>query len=293
MTRIIFAAFGSGKCFTKQNRDRFFKLCKDVKVNSILATRANPVEIDICIEYAKQYPNQVDFWLDSGAFTAWQQGREYHVKEYYEFIMRSLPKLTAFRRVFVISLDKIPGTINQTVTQDDIKQAIDTTISNTHWLIEKGLKVVPIHHQGEPDWVMKEYLKLADYVGISPANDSLQKDRIQYVRSLWKLFKNDSNIIHPAHNFGNIAETQLQNFPFYSADSTSWKTSEIYGNHVEIGIKRGNKKTNKKISSFKGRENPVSIGIENIKKFKVLEEDLKKLWDYRQITWREPQGIKL
>lgn len=292
MTRIVFATFGGGGCSTTKNRDRFFARCRQLKVQSILATRAHPKEIDVCIAYGLSYPKQVDFWLDSGAFTAWTRGCVYKADEYYEFIVNLLPQLKVFKRVFAISLDKIPGRINERVTQDDLKIAIDTTIKNTQWLTAKGLNVVPIHHQGEPLWVMEEYLKMAEYVGISPANDSPQKKRINYIQSLWKLFKSDTSI-HPSHNFGNVSAEQLKTFPFYSADSSTFGATEKYGRKVDISISGKCDQSTTAVSSYQGRHQAVEVSTANIQKFQKFESDLQKLWKLRGITWREPRGLDL
>ncbi len=293
MTRIVFATFGSGKPTNATNREAFFKRCREMKVNSVLATRAHPAEIIKCIEYGKSYLKEVDFWLDSGAFSAWTKGKVYKVEEYYDFIMGLLPQLKVFRRVFAISLDKIPGRMNEPVTPDHIKKAIDTTIKNTQWLTAKGLNVVPIHHQGEPLWVMEEYLKMAEYVGISPANDSAQEKRLKYVQSLWQLFKNSAGKIKPSHNFGNVAPAQLKSFPFYSADASTWQATTIFGTELQVRLAGKNSSRKTQLASYRGRNHPTEAAVGNIKKYQTLESDLRKLWKLRGILWENPQGLDL
>lgn len=291
MTRIVFATWGSG--LRDERMKQLYSQAKNVPVTSILVTRANPREIEPCITYGQLIPGLVDFWLDSGAFSAWTKGHVYTAANYLSFVQSLIPRFKCFRRVFVISLDKIPGKYRQPVSRQDIQSASEQTLENTQFLIRSGLNVVPIHHQGEPLWVMKEYLSMCEYVGISPANDAPQPTRIAYVRSLLPLFINNKQI-KPAHNFGNVSPSQLKIFPFYSADSQTWKASCMsFGRDFSIEIHKNSTQNRSHIVSTRAKQQPVGMLLENIKACLHFESDLKKLWAYRGISWQEPQGIKL
>lgn len=292
MTQLIFATWGSG--LRVEIRKQLYRRACLFPVVNVLATRAYPREINMCIEYSKLLPKQVNFWLDSGAFSAWTKGHAYQVKEYLEFVQKLIPHLHNFRKVFVISLDKIPGQIGRPVTSQHVKQAVQQTLDNTYFLIKNGLNVVPIHHQGEPHWVMLEYLKLAEYVGISPANDSPQISRKNYISSLYPLFKTNTGLIKPAHNFGNISPSQLKLFPFYSADSQTWKAACMsFGRSFDIKIHKSSSQSHSNLVSARAKVEPVSLLAENIKLCLDFEKDLAQLWAYRKISWIEPKGIDL
>ena len=291
MTRMVFATWGGWGA--KADRPRLHAGGMARGVDAVLATRAYPKEITHCTDYARLLPGAVDLWLDSGAFTAWKGGEMFNVKDYVTYIKSILPTLKVFRRVFVISLDKIPGTPGKPVSATEIAAAIDETLNNTQYLLSQGIEVVPIHHQGEPLWVMEQYLKLCEYVGISPANDSPQKTRIAYVRSLIPLFKSEQPI-HPAHNFGNTPASQLTQFPMYSADSQTWRMRTMtFGEAFDLQIFGQKNRGRNLITSHRAKQDPITVLLENVTVIKKFESDLQKLWAHRGITWREPKGIDL
>lgn len=288
MTRLVFATWGA-----KATKQTFYTQAAQVPVTSVLATFAYPSEIEGCVNYARQLPGQVDLWLDSGAFTAWKSGAVLDVRQYAHYLQKVLPLLKVFRRVFAMSLDEIPGTFKRSVTAAEVTAAAQRTLENTQYLMKQGLNVVPIHHQGEPLWVMQEYLKLADYVGVSPANDSPFTSRVKYLQSLLPLFKSDQPL-HPAHNFGNVSPGQLMAFPCYSADSQTWKMRVMqFGGKFDLQIFGQDARAYEKISSHRAKTNLEAILMENIAICHRYERDLKKLWAHRGVTWREPLGLDL
>lgn len=293
MTRLIFAAWG-GLRMEKSQVKHFYDRAAAVPVASILATRAEPKEIEKCIAYAAKVPKQVDLWLDSGAYSSWTKGVEFTAATYLEWINSFRSQLKAFRRVFVVSLDKIPGRYGVPPTAADYRDAVEITLENTRWLLSQGLQVVPVHHQGEPIELFREYLSLCEYVGISPANDSPQTKRLAYCRSLWQTLKeHSSDAVFPTHNFGNIAIEQLKVFPFYSADSTSWKVSTGFGGAAEKALagKVGSRQS--KVISYQAKHSPSAAYFAAVQEQLKLERELQKLWALRGMTFTEPQGIEL
>ncbi len=107
------------------------------------------------------------------------------------------------------------------------------------------------------------------------------------------MFKNDSGLIHPSHNFGNVSPKQLKTFPFYSADSQTWKVSEKYGRNVELNLFGSSNQRRSDLTSYRGKNHIVSQLTENLQKYQVLEAELKKLWGLRKISWHEPKGLKV
>lgn len=293
MTRLVFATWHSG--MRAALRSEFYNRVATSRapVFNVLATRTYAKEVTHCAAYASLLPQQVNLWLDSGAYSVWRSGEVFEVKEYAQYIKALLPSLKVFRKVFVMSLDQIPGVYGQPVSRSAIDAALQISLANVQYLQSQGLAVVPIHHQGEPLWVFEEYLKMADYVGISPANDSPQSERLRYLRSLLPLFKG-KKVMPATHNFGNIPPSQLTLFPFFSADSQSWRVkTQSYGQDYELKLCGPGRRKSDVVMSHRAKDDPVAVLAENVQMVQRYERDLQKLWAHRGITWKEPKGLDL
>lgn len=298
MTRLVFAAFGSLR-LKGGIEQAFDRLAKADPPQSILATLAYPFEIENCIKYAQRCPkNHISLWLDSGAFTAWKKGQELQVDEYLSAIDKLRKPLSCFKEVFCVGLDKIPGKYQCKPTAEDLRVAEEVTLRNTERCIAEGINILPVHHQGDSLQLLKFYLENFSYIGISPANDSPQLTRLNYIKSVGKLFLNKapdgSTKVIAAHNFGNISTEQLKLFPFYSADSTSWKLAVGFGGMHSKSVLKGSTTQNKSpMNSYRARHLPVGIYVESIRKQMQFEQELKSLWKNRKVSWVEPKGIEL
>jgi hypothetical protein len=295
MSRLVFAAWGSLRI--KGGVEQLYQRVIDsTPVVSILATRAHAFEFDYCIKYAEMLPPQtVDLWVDSGAYSAWTKGILLDVPGYAKFLDQLRPKLKRFRKVHLVSLDIIPGSYGVKPSQDDFKKALEGTVKNTEQLIKLGFPVIPVFHQGEPKEVFNYYLGLGiDYLGISPANDSKQSDRLRFVRSCLPLIPREGNTFLATHNFGNVVSNQLTAFPFYSADSTGWKIAVGYGEMRRKSLSGTGRAVEKNpMHSYRARHLPVDIYHESIQEILSLEQEIKKLWEFRKVNWQEPKGWEL
>lgn len=97
-------------------------------------------------------------------------------------------------------------------------------------------KLLPIFHQGEDfKWLdnMLEYTdengKHIPYIGISPANDQPVKYKREWLRHCFDMIAKSSNPNVKTHAFGMTSLDVLEDFPFTSADSTSWLMSAVTG----------------------------------------------------------------
>jgi hypothetical protein len=235
MTSLVFATWGTHMGMPMYRR--FAPRGVEIGARKILAPITKMEEVKKCMYTATLLPGAFDFYLDSGAFEFWGRGEEKTVEQYEREILDLLPSLLPiFRRVFVISLDKIPGNKGEPVTQSQLERATEISIQNARYMFDKGIRVVPVHHQGEPLWVLDEYLRMTDFVGLSPANDQPKPTRLRYMRSCWPSFKarSENGVVQPAHCFGNTSPELLQAFPCYSADSKGWATTSDYGETSSI-----------------------------------------------------------
>jgi hypothetical protein len=204
---------------------------------------------------ADAYVRELDFWmrvslergnttqeimLDSGAFTAWSKSKEAklsNVAKTYRAFLRKHEK--HIKAVWLINLDRIPGTKGVEPTQKEILDALDESDENFKALSsEFGGRVLPVYHQGEPDSRLREVVSQAEYICVSPRNDLPERSRVQWSRAVHDRLSSKRTRTHGLATTGHNMATSV---PWYSADSASWRHTALYGGIVlgyEDGLKR-------------------------------------------------------
>lgn len=143
-----------------------------------------------------------DWMLDSGAFSAYNSGKEINLQEYITECKRLLP--IDLSLVEIIALDVIgsgPG-----------------SATNAEIMRDAGLDIIPVFHIGD-DWsILKDYCQGYNKVGLScrfgePVKESYRFYEQCFARGWPKKF----------HSFGWVAEKMLLMFPFHSSDSADWE----------------------------------------------------------------------
>ena len=285
--RYVFATFCSG--FGARNMKEFHDQCSRIPVDSLLISILHGNEVKRAIDYARRCPKKADLWVDSGAFTIWQQGGHISAKWLVKQLRSLMPYLKDFRNVFPVALDVIPGARGQKPSQKQINSAVKESVKNAEYMIAEGMNVVPVHHQGDPLEVFSQYQEIAEYVGISPANDQSIPSRVEYVKSLLPLIDLKNPI--PCHSFGNVSPKVVQAFPFYSADAASWKQSIYYGQDFSLThTKRYVRQTG--FYKLKGRFQKVSVSFESVRKCLDYQKQNDNFWSYRNVYACEPQTFK-
>jgi hypothetical protein len=150
------------------------KILEECNVTKYLLSFAN--EKKHMLEFPKKHET-THMMIDSGAFTVWNSGREpINVEEYKDFML-TLPQEWTF-----INLDVIPQTGS---TQQEIQKCIDEGFENFLYLKSFVPNVIPVHHYGESNEVLKRYLEHTDYIGISPANDTHETVKRRYLTQIF------------------------------------------------------------------------------------------------------------
>lgn len=159
-------------------------------------------------------------FLDSGAYTAWTQGRRINLLDYIKFIK-------SYGHYFdrIASLDDM----------DDWQKSLD----NYRDMVKAGLAhVMPVYHLNEPFQVIDDYFQInpnIDYLGLGrlvaekTSLDTLDNKLItifNYLRSLDNIPK-DLKV----HLFGITNYRILSHFltRVNSADSSAWLSAAMYG----------------------------------------------------------------
>lgn len=166
--------------------------------------------------------------IDSGAFSAHTRGAELDVDAYIEYLNENDSLVHVFAQV-----DKIPGVFRQPKTRQQLVEAPELSWQNYVYMRERVKspdKLLPIFHQGEDYKWLENILEYRDpktgervkYMGISPANDQPVKEKVKFIDRCFRIIKSSSNPDICTHAFGMTSLDVLEQYPFTSADSTSW-----------------------------------------------------------------------
>lgn len=168
------------------------------------------------LEYLKE---KELFLLDSGAFTFMSNTKkkvdwDQYVEDYASFIVKNDVKY-----FFELDIDVIVG----------LKE-----VERLRNKLEKltGRKCIPVWHKSRGLDYYKKMVKDYDYVAIGGivAKEITQKD-YKYFTPLLKIAKDNNCKVHGL-GFTNLKS--LSKYPFYSVDSTSWKSGGRFGSIYEF-----------------------------------------------------------
>lgn len=187
----------------------------DVGVKSFLLSFA--VDAGRWEEY---YNLDIPLIIDSGAFTAWNSGKQINIEDYKNFCIK-LPEDTIF-----VSLDIIPTTAS--FDPNETEKCCEQGYENFIYLKRYLKNVLPVYHYKDNIKWLKKYIEHTDYVGISPANDTQEEVKRLFLDYVFKQLPRNIK----THSFGYTAGEGLKHYPFYSVDSTSWKGAHRFGNVI-------------------------------------------------------------
>lgn len=179
--------------------------------------------------------NKVDnrLFIDSGAFSAHTKDTEVDVDAYISYLNENQGMFDVIAQV-----DTIPGKFRQPKTRQQINDAPEGSWQNYLYMRERVKDVdnlTPIFHQGEDFKHLKRMLETTfdgehiKYIGISPANDVQTKDKKKWFEQVYQIIRDSSNPKVKTHAYGMTSLEALEQYPIYSADSTSWLLNAAMG----------------------------------------------------------------
>jgi len=244
-------------------------------------------------------PQDVNVFLDSGAFSVHTLGRRIDLGAYCDYIKRHKAALTAYAVLDVIG--------------DSV-----ATRQNMHTMRAQGLDPVAIYHVGSEKLAVLEdilsdkaaYVALGGMASERPTREELQGK----LDPCWKILEKHWPV--RVHGLGVMAQWALERYPFYSVDSSSaimaagmgrvgrfptaqsgrshwatggqicaegWRTDikQTLDGPVADGIGRTRASDNKSESAHAGRR------ARNIQAQLAMERYLTDLWTSRGVVWTE------
>lgn len=208
------------------------------------------------IKFLQNHPGEKIF-LDSGAFTAFTQGKQINIHEYMQFIDENKDRFETYATLDVIG---------------DWR----ATEKNTQLMESQGLQPLPVFHYQSPEEELKrlmdkyEYFALGGLVPLARLRKKLQS-WLDYCFSVIK-------INNKVHGLGMTGDWCLKRYPFYTVDSTSYLQSSRFGQSHFIKDDRITTFNNKTKHYLDRTEIEV---INTIKR----QNQITKLWESRGVKW--------
>lgn len=207
--------------------------------------------------------------VDSGAFTAWNSGKEIRLDDYCRF------------------LDKISGLQPFHAVQLDVIGNAEKSFENLKIMKSRGYDVMPVFTRGESLDMLEAYYQMTDYIMFGGvAFGSKNKN---YVK--WFLERNKGR---KAHWLGFVKIPYVKHYRPESVDSSSWSGSARFGGiHLYDG--KGEIKAVDKKTFVSKLDNEMMIALNRIgldvKEIKMLLKDScwSRPWRFTGEDWSIPK----
>lgn len=172
------------------------------------------------LEIAKELKYPITVLFDSGAFTAWNKGDEVKLEDLLKVYYSMMEKyFTSNVNIFLINLDKIPGSPGRTADKKEIDECIKISDGNYNILVKYfGERVLPVFHQNESEKRLQEIVKMAPYICISPRNDVPEKSRVLWSKEVHSKIPRSTK----THGLATTGIQMMTEVPWFSVDSATW-----------------------------------------------------------------------
>lgn len=165
--------------------------------------------------------DNVQVFLDSGAFSAFTLGVDINLATYCEYIKRNKDIWRVEDGVVMASvLDGIG---------DPLK-----TYQNQLAMERLGAKPLPCFHAGEDERYLEYYVQNYDYITLGGMVGSSTKQLCIWLDRMWEKYLTDGSG-RPrlkVHGFGITAIPIMERYPWHSVDSSSWIQSAAFGSII-------------------------------------------------------------
>jgi hypothetical protein len=151
-------------------------------------------------------------FLDSGAFSAFQNKTDVNIQNYIRFIKDHLHEIETYA-----NLDSI-GNVEETWTNQAIME-------------NEGLKPIPVYHLDEDPKYLDRCLKY-DYFAVGGLASATGRALDPFLIDVFRKVCPKENNYYPiskVHGFGIATPQMVSKFPWYSLDTTSWVQYSRYG----------------------------------------------------------------
>lgn len=171
----------------------------------------------------------VRVFLDSGAFSAFSLGVSVDLPAYCEWIRRNqdIIRLEDGRTLMASVLDGIGDPLQ--------------TYRNQLAMEELGVRPLPCFHYGEDERYLEYYLANYEYITIGGMVPISTPQLFHWLDRIWNKYLTDGSgrARIKVHGFGLTSVPLMQEYPWYSVDSSSWVQIGAHGNIIMDGKTMG------------------------------------------------------
>lgn len=170
-----------------------------------------------------------NLFIDSGAFSVAHSDVTVNIDEYISYI-NNHPNIKNWAE-----LDVIPYPVLNSYTAKICSEQSWENYLYMKGKITTNCNLLPLYHFGEPKSGLLRILntpvdgKLVSYIGIGGRHGVSTDEQARYFNEIFYIIQNSNNPNVRVHAFGITVPRLLENFPFYSADSTTWVQVAING----------------------------------------------------------------
>lgn len=224
-------------------------------------------------------------FVDSGAFTAWTKGISLDVDEYINWLNTNEKHIHLAGQI-----DCIPGKPGSSVSYQDRYEAAEKTWQNYLYMRSKLNNpdlIVYTFHLGEDYSFLERALEqpYIKYIALGGTVGSSLKDKKDFFIKCFSCIRKSSHPEVKVHAFGMTSFSLIEQFPFYSVDSTSWiMTGCTGGIFSDWGIVQLGEKSKKCLNSIWHLSSEHLTELEQqIQKFGYTVEELSKDYKAREL----------
>ena len=283
----------------EQMRDLDLYLVGPEKSN-IMEVATDELKSNVLFSYAEKkavdkyrpdiFRNHGKLFIDSGAFSAWTQGKVIDVDEYIDWINERAEYIDLYGQVDVIPGDRNSGRI---ATREEVKEAAEKTWENYLYMRPKMKNpegLLYTFHVGEPIEFLIQALKWTDsngnpipYIALGGMVGKPAEVRDRFLSQCFQIIKNSDNPQVKVHAFGMTDRNLLRKYPITSADSTSWIMTAATGSIMtDVGtIAVSNQQINSPSHYSHLPKNAIDEFNKNIAEFGFTLDELAESRDKR------------
>lgn len=160
--------------------------------------------------------------MDSGAFSAWNQGVVIDFEAYLEYCRKYVNNIT-----YVVNLDVIPAKPGQKqISQEEIERSASAGWKNAQRMLRGGIpkeKLIHVFHQNENFKWLERMVREFPYIGLSPANDRTTAEKMMWLdQCMPYVTDSEGKAIVKFHGFAVTSHALMMRYPWFSVDSASW-----------------------------------------------------------------------
>lgn len=175
--------------------------------------------------YARSQGKRIKYMLDSGAFTAWSNGKKIDLDQLIDTANELQDKYSDCIDFIFVALDEIPGSKGRATTEEDCKTACLNSAKNYEAMRDRIDGIVkPVFHTGDPDWLIEDAYADAEYIGIGMSQNLSEQDRISFAADIVKKYPEKK-----MHGLAATGFKMMRAAAWHSVDSAAWQYAASMG----------------------------------------------------------------